>query len=84
VLVIAAILISHLPHEWAGIDETVVERIAIKAGHPPRDPFIATDKGDILLFAFLIAGACGGFIAGYAFRHLFGVRCSSPKKGPTS
>lgn len=56
---------------WAGVDETVIEKFAEKAGRPAREPFINTDQGDLLLFAFLLAGAAGGFAAGYWFRALF-------------
>lgn len=59
------------PHDWAGVDETVVEKYAAEAGRPARDPYINTDRGDLLLFFFLIAGAGGGFLAGYCFRGLF-------------
>ena len=57
--------------EWSGVDETVVEKFAEEAGRPPRDPFINTDQGDLLLFVFLVAGAAGGFVCGYCFRSLF-------------
>jgi cobalt/nickel transport protein len=57
--------------QWAGVDETVIEHIAEQAGRPARDPLINTDQGDILLFVFLIAGAAGGFVAGYQYRRLF-------------
>lgn len=57
--------------DWAGVDESVVERFAVEAGRPAREPYINTDKGDLLLFVFLLAGTCGGFVAGYAFRMLF-------------
>ncbi len=57
--------------EWAGVDETVVEKFAEEAGRSPRDPYINTDQGDLLLFVFLLAGAVGGFIGGYYFRFLF-------------
>ena len=56
---------------WSGVDESVVEKFAVQAGRPPRDPYINTDQGDLLLFVFLLAGACGGFVAGYYFRMLF-------------
>jgi hypothetical protein len=56
---------------WEGVDKTVVEKFAQQAGHPAREPFINTDRGDLLLFLFLLAGAVGGFIAGYTFRGLF-------------
>lgn len=59
------------PAEWPGIDETVVEKVAADAGRPPRAPFLDTDRGDLLLFLFLVAGAGGGFLAGWSFRELF-------------
>lgn len=58
------------PSKWPGVDEVVIEDIAQKAGRPAREPFINTDQGDLLLFLFLIAGAVGGFVAGYAYRSL--------------
>ncbi len=57
--------------EWAGVDEKVVERFAREAGRPAREPLIDTDRGDLLLFVFLLAGAAGGFLAGYCYRALF-------------
>jgi hypothetical protein len=56
---------------WSGVDETVIEKFAEKAGRPARAPFINTDQGDLLLFVFLTAGAAAGFAAGYYFRLLF-------------
>ena len=56
---------------WSGVDETVIEKFAEKAGRPAREPFINTDQGDLLLFVFLLAGIVGGFIGGYYFRVLF-------------
>ena len=56
---------------WEGVDKTVVEKFAEEAGRPPQEPYINTDRGDLLLFLFLTAGAVGGFIAGYTFRGLF-------------
>ncbi len=54
--------------QWSGVDETVVKKFADEAGRPPVGSFI---RGDALLFFFLVAGAIGGFIAGYCFRGLF-------------
>ena len=48
-----------------------MEQVAEQAGHPARAPYLNTDQGDLLLFLFLLAGAVGGFIAGYTFRSLF-------------
>jgi hypothetical protein len=56
---------------WSGVDETVIEKFAEKAGRTAREPFINTDQGDLLLFVFLVAGIVGGFIGGYNFRVLF-------------
>ena len=70
-------LLGRHPAKWAGVDETVVEKYAEAAGRPARKPYINTDQGDLLLFFFLIAGAAGGFIAGYCFRELF-----PPEKKP--
>ena len=64
--------------KWAGVDETVVEKFATEAGHPPRKPFINTDQGDLLLFVFLVAGTIGGFIAGYCYRGLFPPKTKAP------
>jgi hypothetical protein len=64
-------LLRHSSGAWDGVDETVVGKYARQAGHPPRKPYINTDQGDLLLFAFLIAGVCGGFVGGYYFRELF-------------
>jgi len=57
--------------EWSGVDEKVVEKFAREAGRPAREPLIDTDRGDLLLFVFLVAGAAGGFLAGYCYRALF-------------
>ena len=56
---------------WSGVDETVIEKFAEKAGRAAREPFINTDQGDLHLFVFLLAGMIGGFIGGYNFRILF-------------
>lgn len=56
---------------WSGVDESVVEHYAEKAGRSAWTPFINTDQGDLLLFVFLLAGVMGGFIVGYYWRILF-------------
>ncbi len=55
---------------FEGIDKTVIERIATEQGRPPHTPYIPAPSGDLLLAAFLLAGAIGGFIVGYCFRAL--------------
>ncbi len=56
---------------WTGIDVSIVGKYAEKYGRPPRDPYINTDKGDLLLFVFTLAGVVGGFIIGFNARKLF-------------
>lgn len=58
------------PKPWTGVDEVVVEKIAGEHGREARPPLINTDQGDLLLFVFLLAGAVGGFVAGYSWRKL--------------
>jgi ABC-type cobalt transport system substrate-binding protein len=55
------------PEKWQGVDETVVEKYAVEHGRPPKTHLIEP-TGDVLLFAFLIAGTVGGFILGYYYR----------------
>jgi len=66
---------------WPGVDETVIEKFAEQAGRTARAPFINTDQGDLLLFAFLVAGIIGGFIGGYSFRVLFPPRRKGEETG---
>ena len=56
--------------KWPGVDESVVEKIAAEHGRHASEPLINTDQGDLLLFAFLVAGSLGGFAAGYYWRML--------------
>jgi ABC-type cobalt transport system substrate-binding protein len=55
---------------WGGVDVNVIEKYASDAGREAREPFINTDKGDMLLFVFALGGAVGGFVAGYYWRRL--------------
>ncbi|MGA2734902.1 MAG: cobalt ABC transporter permease [Syntrophobacteraceae bacterium] len=57
--------------KWAGVDESVVGKFAIEANRPPQEPLINIERGDLPLLLFLLAGASGGFTAGYYFRGLF-------------
>jgi hypothetical protein len=56
--------------KWPGVDQTVVEKFAKEQGRQAHAPLINTDQGDLLLFMFLLAGAVGGFAAGYSWRML--------------
>ncbi len=56
--------------KWAGIDESVVKKVAKEHGREAKEPLINTDQGDLLLFVFLLAGVVGGFAAGYYWRIL--------------
>ncbi len=62
--------LSFASDKWPGVDETVVEKFAKEQGREAREPLIKTGHGDLLLFLFLIAGAVGGFAAGYYWRML--------------
>jgi cobalt/nickel transport protein len=62
---------SAAPGNWSGIDETVVEKIALEAGRHPHGLLFEIDQGDLPLFLFLCAGILGGSILGYYFRMLF-------------
>ncbi len=56
--------------KWQGVDEAVIEKVAKEHGREAMKPLINTDRGDLLLFVFLVAGAVGGFAAGYYWRTL--------------
>jgi len=56
--------------KWSGVDEAVIEKIAKEHGRETTGPLIDTSHGDLLLFLFLLAGAAGGFAAGYYWRTL--------------
>ncbi|MBM4055959.1 MAG: hypothetical protein FJ264_15105 [Planctomycetes bacterium] len=56
---------------WTGIDVSIVGKYAEKYGRPPRDPYINTDQGDLLLFVFTLAGVVGGFVIGFNVRKIF-------------
>ncbi len=65
------------PKPWTGVDEAVVEKVAREHGREARKPFL---EGDLLLLAFLVAGAVGGFAAGYHWRGLVGEK--KTRSGP--
>jgi ABC-type cobalt transport system substrate-binding protein len=66
--------------KWRGVDEAVVEKIAKEHGREAHEPLINADQGDLLLFVFLIAGAIGGFAAGYYWRMLMVERAPKAAK----
>ena len=70
------------PKPWTGVDEAVVERIAREHGREAKRPLIDPGEGDLLLFAFLLAGAAGGFFAGYYWRMLVSEK-SADNQGET-
>jgi ABC-type cobalt transport system substrate-binding protein len=57
--------------KWDGVDKVVVERFAEQNGRKARPPLVDTDRGDLLLFLFALAGAIGGFVVGYNWHKLF-------------
>ena len=59
--------------EVTGTDDKingVVAQYADKVGVHKRDPFINTDKGDILLFLFCFSGLAAGFYLGYNWKKI--------------
>ncbi|WP_246044567.1 cobalt ABC transporter permease [Geomonas ferrireducens] len=72
--------VSSVSHAWDGVDEAVVEKVAKEHGREAKPPFLDL-SGDLLLFAFLMAGAVGGFVAGYYWRDL---TAQKPRKDDAS
>lgn len=72
---------AYASDKWPGVDESVVEKYAKEHGREARTPFINTDQGDLLLFVFLIAGAVGGFVAGYSWRILISEKTPAATRG---
>jgi len=72
-IMIGTVLSAAIPAEaakWTGVDEAVIEKVAKEHGREAREPLINMEQGDLPLFLFLIAGALGGFAAGYYWRSL--------------
>ena len=69
------------PRQWKGVDEAVVEKIAGEHGREASRPLIGPGEGDLLLFAFLCAGAVGGFAAGYWWRMLVAEKSTKGSQG---
>ena len=53
--------------QWPGVDEAVIGRFVEQTGRrsPPLFDWI---RGDVLLFAFLVAGLLAGFVLGFFAR----------------
>jgi ABC-type cobalt transport system substrate-binding protein len=78
-LIYTIFFFSLAPRPWTGVDEAVVEKVAKEHGREARPPLVSTDKGDLLLFIFLVAGAVGGFAGGYYWRMLVSEKKEPPK-----
>lgn len=65
------VTMTNKENTWTGIDVSIVGKYANKYGRPSREPYINTDKGDLLLFVFTFAGVVGGFIIGFNAYRLF-------------
>ncbi|EGW36634.1 hypothetical protein [Desulfosporosinus sp. OT] len=57
----------------------IADKYAQEVGAGEREPYINTDRGDLLLFVFALGGATAGFIIGYNWRDIFG-KPSAPSK----
>lgn len=68
-MLIIGFTLAHAEEKWAGVDDAVVGKISNEHGRAVSKPFIELE-GDTELFAFLTAGAVGGFGAGYFWRML--------------
>jgi len=66
--------------KWPGIDDAVVNKIAREHGRQERPSLFPAAEGDLQLFVFLLAGAVGGFVAGYYWRVLLEGRRAEEKK----
>ncbi|GFE60195.1 cobalt ABC transporter permease [Geobacter sp. AOG2] len=84
VFLLAMGAVSQAAEQWQGIDETIVQKVAREHGREARKPLIDTGEGDMQLFVFLLAGAVGGFAAGYCWRALLDGRKKEDKtRGPS-
>lgn len=66
--------------KWSGVDEAVIEKVAKEHGREAKEPLINIEQGDLPLFLFLLAGAVGGFAAGYYWRVLITEKSLRPKR----
>ena len=61
---------AYANEKWEGVDVAVIEKTAGEQGRPAAETPFNSLEGDMLLFAFLVGGAAGGFCAGYFYRKL--------------
>jgi ABC-type cobalt transport system substrate-binding protein len=80
-LIALPVVTGFAAEKWQGVDETVVKKIAREHGREPGEPLINTEQGDLPLFLFLLAGAAGGFAAGYYWRKLMENRSAKIEHG---
>lgn len=53
--------------QWPGVDEAVIGRFVAESGSRSA-PLFEWIRGDVLLFAFLVAGLLAGFVLGFFAR----------------
>lgn len=71
-VVVGVLVFGKADYQGADVSVTALaDQFARKVGAGSRDPFINTDKGDLLLFLFAFSGLVSGFFLGYQWRSLF-------------
>lgn len=63
--------------EWPGVDEAVIGRFVDESGSR-SSPLFDWVRGDLLLFAFLMAGLLAGFVLGFFARSALGREQGAP------
>lgn len=76
-LIYTLFFFSLAPRSRTSVNEAVVAPVAKEQGKGVLTSLVNSDKGDLLLGIFLLAGAIGGFAGGYYWRMLI-----SEKKNP--
>jgi L-lactate permease len=79
IIILSQLAVVSGAEKWTGVDESVIEKYAKEHGREARTPLINTDQGDLLLFVFLLAGAVGGFFAGYYWKTLTLKSCAGSR-----
>lgn len=79
-VVLALVILAVVPapglaaaEKWIGTDAKVERLVAEMGGPEPKDPFLNTDQGDLLLFFFALGGFVSGVLVGYNWNRLFGL-----------